>query len=313
MDPDQPGGQAAEVLGVADHALQPDQAEHQPAQPAYPARRPGQLQAHREHGGQGAQHPADVRVQLGDALQRQVVARHIRGAPAGVRHKGRSGQRPGPGDYGARREHQRHHGHQDHREHPQIRADQPGGRPVPLGAARPERHGQRQDRAGQQEVNRDRGRVEVGQHHDPAQHRLGHDAERLGGGQPDDGAPPGAGRAETPGRDHDEHGHDHEREGQHPVGELDVGVHHRVTAGAGRHQAAGSAVRPVGAAEAGRAEAHRGAGHDDPGVRHHPGHRDPAHRRRGGEEEGRGPGAGAAPGGWSRGRRAAWRARWRPG
>ena len=102
VHPDQAGRQPAEVLGVADDALRRSgRAAASPA--AGPARRPGQPQADDQRGGQPAQQPADVGVQLGDAVQRQVVAGHVRRPrPAARCRSPRSRRRASP-------RHRRHH------------------------------------------------------------------------------------------------------------------------------------------------------------------------------------------------------------
>ena len=101
VDPDQSGRQAGEVLGVADSTLRADQAEHEPAQPHHPRRCPGRVQPHHQRHGEPGQQPADVGVELGDALQRQVVAGDITGAR----------ERAGAGDHGPGGEHHRRHRH----------------------------------------------------------------------------------------------------------------------------------------------------------------------------------------------------------
>src|SRR6185312_1028027 len=81
-----------------------------------------------------------------------------------------------------------------------------GGRD--LGAPHVQRDGGGHHGGGDQEVHRHRGRVELGQHDDPADHRLCHHPERLGRAQPHQVASASAVRPVPPGRDEDQRGDD---------------------------------------------------------------------------------------------------------
>ena len=120
-----------------------------------------------------------------------------------------------------------------------------------------------------QQVEGDDPRVEVGEHRDPADDRLGGDAERQQEGQPEDG------RAAVAPGDHegrDRHGGHHE--GEHPVAELDRAVDAH---GPVRHERLLGAPRPGRAAEPGAGQPDDPAGHDDQHVDDQRGHRGGAH------------------------------------
>ena len=146
-----------------------------------------------------------------------------------------------------------------------------------------QRHRRRDQRCRGQVVHRDPARVELGQHDDAADDRLGHDGARLGRGQPDQvAAPPASGpdlyrqaATKTSTRGHEDRG------GHQAVAELDPAVDQRVAVIAAGHQAVRRALRPVRAAQPGLAEPDRGAGQDDERRRQHPGQRVPPHRPRG--------------------------------
>jgi hypothetical protein len=87
----------------------------------------------------------------------------------------------------------------------------------------------RHDRYRHHEVQRHHGRVEIGQHHDPAEHDLRHHAGGLHGGQPDQVGPAPGTRPtgpEPPGRDEHRHRDDGDEHGHQPVAEFDPGVEH---------------------------------------------------------------------------------------
>jgi len=278
VHPDQAGRQPVEVLDVPDHALQADQPEQRPAQPDGGSRGAGQPQSRRERDGEPAEQPADVRVELGRPGQREIEPGH----------RARTGQRPGAGHHGPGGEHQRHRGHHAVAEQPQVGPDQRPGRCQALGAADVQRDRGGENRDRRQEVQRHHARVELGQHHDAAEHGLGEDPGGLGGGEPDQVPPPAAAGPEPPRGDEHHHGDQRDGDGDQAVAELDPGVEHRVARRMRGDQAAAGALGPVRAAQAGLAEPDRRAGRDDAGGADHPGEREGPHGGRRGIQHGRG-------------------------
>src|SRR5262249_52155073 len=153
-----------------------------------------------------------------------------------------------------------------------------------------QRDGGGEDRDRDEEVQRHHARVEVGQHHDPAEQGLGDDAGGLDGGEPDQVTPPVAAGAEPPRGDEYHQGDQRDGDGDQPVAELDPGVDHRVRRRGRGDQAAARALRPVRAPQARLAEPDRGTGRDDPGGADHPGEGEDAHRGGGGGQDRPGPG-----------------------
>ncbi len=135
----------------------------------------------------------------------------------------------------------------------------------------------------------------LGQHDNPADHRLRHHAERLGGREPHQVAPPPSVRPEPPGRDED-------RPAMMTSGKFSSRLLNSIqvltsvcpafllaTMSAALH------CGQFGAAQPGRAEPHRGAGRHDRRVGDDAGQREPPHRGPRRRQHGPGPGRHAGP------------------
>jgi hypothetical protein len=198
-------------------------------------------------------------VDLGDRLRVQVVA-----GRAGVAGVWAAAGHPGA-------DHQYASGHD--RDDPAERADRRGygqpGRPVRFEGAPPERVRRRDHRHRGQEVQPDHPRVEVGEHRQPADHRLRRDAERGGDGEQSQGPAPGA---LPPRGDHRGDDHGGEREGEQAVAELDHPVHAHL---GGRHVRLVGTAGPGRAAETGFGQSDGAAGPNDQHVTHHGGESQP--------------------------------------
>ena len=122
-----------------------------------------------------------------------------------------------------------------------------------------EQHGQPHHRHRRQQVDGDRPPQQPGQHRDAADHGLHHRRRRH---QPrvDQhlAAAPGPGDGQ-----HRERGRQHHEEGDHPVAELDNLVHDGHLGDRDRGEAAGEALRPGRAAQAGGGDADDRAGDGD--------------------------------------------------
>jgi hypothetical protein len=119
---------------------------------------------------------------------------------------------------------------------------------------------------------------EPAEHHEPADHGLGEDADRLGHGQPDQPAPP---RADAEGGQHGQSGRDHQRDREQPVAELDPLVERGHLGVRGGDQAPREALRPGRAAQAGAGHPHDRPGDRDPGLPDHGRDRQRADQREG--------------------------------
>ena len=124
------------------------------------------------------------------------------------------------------------------------RPDQRPGRPGALLAPDVQRHRRRDQRRRGQVVHRDPARVELGQHDDAADDRLGHDARGwAAASQTRSRRRPPAVRPVPPGGHEDQHGDHEDGVGHQPVAELDPPVDQRVAVVAAGHQAVRRALR----------------------------------------------------------------------
>jgi hypothetical protein len=128
-----------------------------------------------------------------------------------------------------------------------------------LAGAQPQHRGQRDEDDRDEEVRRDRPRVEAGEHGDPAEQRLRGDAEE---GQ--DGERAQVSALRPPHRDDGGDGDRGEDEGEQPVAELDDAVAGQLGGG---DEALAGAPRPGRAAQARAREPDGAAGDDDGAVR----------------------------------------------
>lgn len=218
----------------------------------------------RGHGQPDQQHD-DVGVQLADEGRVQT------GTP-GVRV---TRVRAAAGDDGAQDEHRTGDGDQAADQPAQRRCHQRPARCVTLAGAHKERHRRGDDGHREAEVRGDQPRVQVGEHGEPAQHRLGDDAQHQRS-RPTQQRPATRAAAQHGQHRHDDHRR--ERKGQHPVGELDQTVQAMDT---GHDVATVTALRPGGAAQSRAGQPHQGAGHHDHRIGDHRGQRRPGDGTRG--------------------------------
>ena len=254
-----------EVLHVADDALEQLGGQHGQPDGAQAGVAPGQHEGQDRECHEGPHRPG---VDLGGPLGVEAVAGG--GAVAGVR------ARAGHDDA------ERDHDHAQQEDEPGEGVQGAGGddRGDVVGQVDHAQADQDQGH-GRHHVQADHPRVELGEHRHAADHGLRDDAQAHADRQLEQAQRGGAAAEGPPGGDGGGQGDGGQHEGEEPVAELDGAVQALL---GGRHVAAGLALRPGRAAEAGLGEAHQRAGPDDHHVRHEVGDGEPAQRAGGGQE-----------------------------